>query len=166
MQKREFEAAYGRKVNDSRWIQIEKAYMESPCLDRLDFVEELKAQKAEARFARQAEKAGIEIQRHNVTEAQFQAYILKRLKGHPLEHWGSYLEPELGNGQDKERTHIHKDGSIEYYKDYNGAFQTYYKEPNGSCWNFIYEFSPDDDKGRGFGYCYIFDTSVRQAKTA
>lgn len=63
MMKREFEQAYGRKVSDSRWAKIEKAYMESACIDRLDFVAELKASEADARFRKEAANGSIELER-------------------------------------------------------------------------------------------------------
>ncbi len=160
MMKREFEQAYGRKVSDSRWAKIEKAYMESACIDRLDFVAELKASEADARFRKEAANGAIELERHGVTESQFRAYVRARLKGHPLEVWRDLITPDLGNGNWEYTETIHEDGSREINVDKNGQYQTYLLEPNGNCYNLIFEFAPSEDDGRGFGYCYIFDTST------
>lgn len=161
MQKHEFEALYGKSVSWERYQKIEAEYMESSCLDRHKFVSMLKTREAQERFRKQSEKASIEIQRHNITEKQFQSYIRRRLKGHPLEAWGGYLESNLGWGKDEYRTHTHDDGAEEIYCDKNGQFQTYCRDLQGNCYNFIYEHCPDGDDGKGFGYCYICDTNVR-----
>lgn len=160
MMKREFEQTYRRKVSDSRWAKIEKAYMESDCIDRLDFVAEVKAKEKEARFKKQAANGSFEVQRHGVTEAQFRAYVRNCLKGHPLEGWRDSITPDLGHGDWEYRESIHEDGAREINVDKNGKYQTYLLEPNGNCYNFIFEFDPYDDDGHGSGYCYIFDNST------
>ncbi len=166
MMKHEFEHAYGRKVSLSRWQDIERAYMESSALDRLDFVAELKAHEAKKRWQKQAAK-GFETSRSGITESQFRAYVRNRLQGHPLESWRDWITPELGHGNWKYRETIHPDGVREVNVDMNGAFQTYLREPNGNSYNLIFEFQPDCGGGKGTGYCYIYDSqAAAQARSA
>ena len=160
MMKREFEQAYGRKVSDSRWAKIEKAYMESDYIDRLDFVAELKASEADARFKKEAASGSIELERHGLTEAQFRAYVRARLKGHPLEGWRDWITPEIGHGDFPYRSTRYDWGADGIHQDINGKFQEYMRYDDGKCTNLIFEFEQYEEDGRGFGYCYIFDTTI------
>lgn len=161
MQKFEFEKAYGRKVSDKRWREIEAEYMRSNALDRLDFVAELKAREKAKILERQAIE-GLEITRHNITEAQFRAYVRNCLKGHPLEDWRDWITPEIGHGNVKARTTRHDWGADETYEDIDGRYHTYLRCDDGSRHNLIFEFSEEED-GKGTGYCYIYDSIVAEA---
>lgn len=163
MQKREFEQAYGRRVSLNRWREIEKAYIESDALDRLDFVAELKASEAAERFKKQAAKAEIEIERHNVTEAQFKSYVRRRLTGHPLESWRNNICADTGHGACPYGGRTDKDGTEWAWRDENGHFQSYWRNPDGKIANLILDFDLNyDGTNKGYGYCYIRDDTVKQ----
>lgn len=162
MQKYEFEKAYGRKVSDKRWREIEAEYMRSNALDRLDFVAELKAREKAKICERQAIN-GLEISRHNITEAQFRAYVRNCLKEHPLEDWREWITPEIGHGNVKAHTTRHDWGATETNEDINGHFQTFLRQDDGYSYNLIYEFSEDSEDGKGSGYCFIYDSMVAEA---
>lgn len=161
MMKHEFEKAYGRKVSQDRWQEIERAYMKSNALDRIEFVAELKAEEAAKRFNKQAARADIEIERRDITFAQFRAYVRNRLKGTPFEGFRDLIEPNLGNGTLREGGKTENDGTDYRWCDSNGHFQNYTRSPNGMVENFIFDFDPYGG-GKGFGYCYIRDDYLKQ----
>lgn len=100
----------------------------------------------------------IEIQRHNVTPAQFLAYVRRRLKATggdafcgclDLNYFAAGSEPNYDTEHDG--THC-----ISRSKPYD--MQTYIRE-DGRLYNEICEFEFDDDK-TGYGYYYLIDADA------
>ena len=104
----------------------------------------------------------IEIERRNVTPAQFLAYVRQQLTKKGLRDLASDLDLDYfrrGNDlnfayrtEDRERPcRAEKSVSKPY------EMQTYVLNWDGTCYNEICEFQFDDDK-TGFGYYYLLNT--------
>ena len=111
-------------------------------------------------------KEELEIMRHNVTPAQFAAYVRQQIKKHgltaicaediDLEYWkkGGDLEYNIRHDDsEKETAPCKAESSIS--KPYE--MQTYVRRWDGTCYNEIMEFSFDDEK-TGTGYFYFICT--------
>lgn len=111
-------------------------------------------------------KEELEIMRHNVTPAQFAAYVRQQIKKHnltticagdiDLEYWkkGGDLEFDIRHDDsEKETAPCKAESSIS--KPYE--MQTYIRQWDGTCYNEIMEFSFDDEK-TGTGYFYFICT--------
>ena len=105
----------------------------------------------------------IEIQRRNVTPAQFLAYVRRRLKATggdvfcgclDLDYFAAGREPNY----DTERDGTH---CISHSKPY--SMQTYIRQ-DGRLYNEICEFEFDDEK-TGYGYYYLIDAEAEPETT-
>lgn len=115
----------------------------------------------------------IEIQRNNVTPAQFLAYVRKQVdnKG----GWGLRSDLDLDyfrRGDDMNFDSVHKGddepdyviGLREKSVSHPYEMQTYLRYANGAVYNEICEFSFDDEK-TGHGYYYLVNVEAIEAET-
>lgn len=111
-------------------------------------------------------KFEIEIQRNNVTPAQFLAYIRSRVDAKGGKDYRSDLDLDyFVRGNDLNYNVNHKKENDDCYKisgceheigvSHPYEMQTYFKNEDGSVYNEICEFTFDDEKmGHGY-YCLV-----------
>ena len=114
----------------------------------------------------------IEIQRHNVTPAQFLAYLRSMQKKHPEMSNDFNLDQFAAEGWNASYTNAlpsEKPCNAERVTDKPYEKQTYIRNFDGTTYNEIIEFQFDDDK-TGHGYYYTVQIDVadedREANTA
>ena len=106
-------------------------------------------------------KYEIEIERNNVTPAQFLAYVRAQLKKHNMNDLSSDLDLDyFRRGNDRNSSYHDIPGKpckaeTSVSKPYE--MQTYCLNWDGTRYNEICEFEFDDDK-TGYGYYYLVDT--------
>lgn len=100
----------------------------------------------------------IEIQRHNVTPAQFLAYVRRRLKATGGDVFCGCLDLDYFAAGSEPNYDTTRDGAhcISRSKPYD--MQTYISE-GGRLYNEICEFEFDDEK-TGYGYYYLIDAEA------
>lgn len=111
----------------------------------------------------QIKKRPIEIQRTNLTESQFKAYCRQALrKSNWADGWLDHICKELGHIDGTRQTREASDdhwydevcderiGNVQYYCNPNKEG----KKHGLGGYNFIYEFTYDDDK-KGSGYFFL-----------
>jgi hypothetical protein len=111
-------------------------------------------------------KMDFEMQRMNITKAQFNAEIRCKLKGTILETWRDSItletatlanQPNWTRGTEPYHSHHTADEERPFTEAIHledGYEQYYLKNLDGTGYNFIYQFDWWDEK-RGSGYCYI-----------
>ena len=106
----------------------------------------------------------IEIQRRNVTPAQFLAYVRRRLKATGGDAFCGCLDLDYFAAGSEPNYDTERDGThcISRSKPY--SMQTYIRQ-NGRLYNEICEFEFDDEK-TGHGYYYLIDAEVETTETA
>ena len=98
----------------------------------------------------------IEIQRTNITPAQFLGYLRQMQKKHP-DMSSDFSLTYFKAGDDLNFDIRHEDGSREISVSKPYKMQTYIRGEDGSVFNEICEFDFYDDK-TGFGYYYTVQT--------
>lgn len=100
----------------------------------------------------------IEIQRHNITPAQFLAYVRRRLKATGGDAFCGCLDLDYFAAGSEPNYDTERDGThcISRSKPYD--MQTYIRE-DGRLYNEICEFEFDDEK-TGHGYYYLIDAET------
>lgn len=102
----------------------------------------------------------IEIQRSNVTPAQFLAYVRSRVDAKGGKYCRSDLELDyFKRGDDLNFDTEHEDGMREKSISKPYEMQTYIRYANGACYNEICEFEFDDEK-TGHGYYYLVNVDA------
>ena len=106
----------------------------------------------------------IEIQRRNVTPAQFLAYVRRRLKATGGDAFCGCLDLDYFAAGSEPNYDTERDGThcISRSKPY--SMQTYIRQ-DGRLYNEICEFEFDDEK-TGYGYYYLIDAEVETTETA
>ena len=106
----------------------------------------------------------IEIQRRNVTPAQFLAYVRRRLKATGGDAFCGCLDLDYFAAGSEPNYDTERDGThcISRSKPY--TMQTYIRQ-DGRLYNEICEFEFDDEK-TGYGYYYLIDAEVETTETA
>lgn len=103
----------------------------------------------------------IEITRHNVTPAQFLAYVRSQLKKKDLRDIASDLDLDyFARGNDLNFEYYNEPGKpckSERSVSRPYEMQTYVRNWDGTCYNEICEFQFDDEK-TGTGYYYLLNT--------
>lgn len=103
----------------------------------------------------------IEIMRHNVTPAQFLAYVRGQLKKKDLRDIASDLDLDyFALGNDLNFYYYNEpDRPCKSEKSVSRPYemQTYVRNWDGTCYNEICEFQFDDEK-TGTGYYYLLNT--------
>ena len=105
----------------------------------------------------------IEIQRRNVTPAQFLAYVRRRLKATGGDAFCGCLDLDYFAAGSEPNYDTERDGThcISHSKPY--SMQTYIRQ-DGRLYNEICEFEFDDEK-TGHGYYYLIDAEEETAET-
>ena len=100
----------------------------------------------------------IEIQRRNVTPAQFLAYVRRRLKATGGDAFCGCLDLDYFAAGSEPNYDTERDGThcISHSKPY--SMQTYIRQ-DGRLYNEICEFEFDDEK-TGYGYYYLIDAAA------
>ena len=100
----------------------------------------------------------IEIQRRNVTPAQFLAYVRRRLKATGGDAFCGCLDLDYFAAGSEPNYDTERDGThcISHSKPY--SMQTYIRQ-DGRLYNEICEFEFDDEK-TGYGYYYLIDAEA------
>lgn len=100
----------------------------------------------------------IEIQRRNVTPAQFLAYVRRRLKATGGDAFCGCLDLDYFAAGSEPNYDTERDGThcISHSKPY--SMQTYIRQ-DGRLYNEICEFEFDDEK-TGYGYYYLIDAET------
>lgn len=101
----------------------------------------------------------VEIQRYGVTEARFRANCRQALKNTILTGWMDTINRELGNidGERNSRKFSEDHDYNEIHCEKLGEVQYYCIDREGHGYNFIFEFTYDDEKtGYGYFYCAEF----------
>lgn len=106
----------------------------------------------------------VEIQRRNVTPAQFLAYVRRRLKATGGDAFCGCLDLDYFAAGSEPNYDTERDGThcISRSKPY--SMQTYILQ-DGRLYNEICEFEFDDEK-TGHGYYYLIDAEVETTETA
>ena len=106
----------------------------------------------------------IEIQRRNVTPAQFLAYVRRRLKATGGDAFCGCLDLDYFAAGSEPNYDTERDGThcISRSKPY--SMQTYIRQ-DGRLYNEICEFEFDDEK-TGYGYYYLIDAEVETTEAA
>lgn len=109
----------------------------------------------------------VELTRHNVTPAQFLAYVRATLKRKGVRDYGSDLDLDyFARGNDLNfdyRNDPEKPCKAEKSISRPYEMQTYILNWDGSCYNEICEFEFDDEK-TGHGYYYLVNTEAEPAE--
>ena len=105
----------------------------------------------------------IEIQRRNVTPAQFLAYVRRRLKATGGDAFCGCLDLDYFAAGSEPNYDTERDGThcISHSKPY--SMQTYIRQ-DGRLYNEICEFEFDDEK-TGYGYYYLIDAETEPETT-
>lgn len=106
----------------------------------------------------------IEIQRHNVTPAQFLAYVRRRLKATGGDAFCGCLDLDYFAAGSEPNYDTERDGTHCISRSNPYDMQTYIAE-NGRLYNEICEFEFDDEK-TGHGYYYLIDADAETPETA
>lgn len=110
----------------------------------------------------------VELTRHNVTPAQFLAYVRATLKRKGVREYASDLDLDyFASGTDLNfdyRNNPEKPCKAEKSVSRPYEMQTYVLNWDGSCYNEICEFQFDDDK-TGYGYYYLVNTEAQEENT-
>ena len=106
----------------------------------------------------------IEIQRRNVTPAQFLAYVRRRLKATGGDAFCGCLDLDYFAAGSEPNYDTERDGThcISHSKPY--SMQTYIRQ-DGRLYNEICEFEFDDEK-TGYGYYYLIDAEAETEQDA
>lgn len=106
----------------------------------------------------------IEIQRRNVTPAQFLAYVRRRLKATGGDAFCGCLDLDYFAAGSEPNYDTERDGThcISHSKPY--SMQTYIRQ-DGLLYNEICEFEFDDEK-TGYGYYYLVDAAAETEQDA
>lgn len=106
----------------------------------------------------------IEIQRRNVTPAQFLAYVRRRLKATGGDAFCGCLDLDYFAAGSEPNYDTERDGThcISHSKPY--SMQTYIRQ-DGNLYNEICEFEFDDEK-TGYGYYYLIDAEAETEQDA
>lgn len=107
----------------------------------------------------------VELTRHNVTPAQFLAYVRSTLKSKGVREYGSDLDlAYFVRGNDLNFYYHDEPGKpckAEKSVSHPYEIQTYVLNWDGSCYNEICEFEFDDEK-TGHGYYYLVNTEAEK----
>ena len=110
-------------------------------------------------------KIELELMRHNVTPAQFLAYVRASVKKHGYQEYTSDLDLEYfaaGNDLNFDINNKNNPSApVAYERSVSKPYecQTYVRYWDGSTYNEIIEFDFWDDK-TGTGYYYLLDTQA------
>jgi len=157
-----------RQCSYTEFEAINAVYMDSDTMTKQEAAELWRTRYVRARKPHPP-KTYAQVQRNNVTPAQFNAACRAALRKAGLVGWLDFINPDLLTNNDGNISHNARDGydHDEIYRVLPGDVQFYAKpspayakeilekfgeKPVG--YNFTYEFEFDDDK-TGHGYCFV-----------